>query len=349
MHNIIIGPLPPPHHGMSKNLKKFVDDCGAEKNTIINTSPKKLQRNYLYKLIKIKNFLSGITRTIYHSTKKETKMYITLDGDKGLILSCCYILVYGLRKKDIYIHHRSYNYIRNKRRILQHLTENYKICNIFLSNDQMEKFKSNYSSDINMIISNAHYVIDEIDKEEKTKNKKTVLLHLSNLSIEKGLSRYIEVVKFLCEKGEYEFILAGPFNSKEDEEYFKNTNESVKKKINYLGPIYGKEKNEILSKTDILLFPSKYKNEAEPNVIYEAQSFGAFTIAYDYASIKEQLSEASGMLIPIDRNYAQEAVITINKINNNEITIDSDKIKNELKHKATINKAEYQKLIEIFK
>jgi glycosyltransferase involved in cell wall biosynthesis len=213
----------------------------------------------------------------------------------------------------------------------------------------MEKFKSNYSSDINMIISNAHYVIDEIDKEEKTKNKKTVLLHLSNLSIEKGLSRYIEVVKFLCEKGEYEFILAGPFNSKEDEEYFKNTNESVKKKINYLGPIYGKEKNEILSKTDILLFPSKYKNEAEPNVIYEAQSFGAFTIAYDYASIKEQLSEASGMLIPIDRNYAQEAVITINKINNNEITIDSDKIKNELKHKATINKAEYQKLIEIFK
>jgi glycosyltransferase involved in cell wall biosynthesis len=51
---------------------------------------------------------------------------------------------------------------------------------------------------------------------------------------------------------------------------------------------------------DIFLFPTRYVNEAEPLVIYEAMRRGVHVIACDRGSIAEMLRDGAGLVLPAE-------------------------------------------------
>jgi glycosyltransferase involved in cell wall biosynthesis len=62
--------------------------------------------------------------------------------------------------------------------------------------------------------------------------------------------------------------------------------------ISYLGPLYGEDKLLVLKKSDILLFPSTYDQEAFPLVVLEAMASSCLVISYDVGAVKEMVSDS---------------------------------------------------------
>jgi glycosyltransferase involved in cell wall biosynthesis len=64
-----------------------------------------------------------------------------------------------------------------------------------------------------------------------------------------------------------------------------------------VGPVYGDAKFSFLSSIDLLLFPSKYPNEAQPVVIWESLSVGTPVVSTDVGAIAEQATHGGVELV----------------------------------------------------
>lgn len=124
---------------------------------------------------------------------------------------------------------------------------------------------------------------------KKKDNNPVQILYLSNLLLSKGLYDFLESLKFLNEQGiDYSGLIAGREADISEDDLIKKINElKIGNKTKYLGPKYEKEKDEILSSADILVFPTKYKNEAFPVVILEAMQYKIPVITTNEGAIPE--------------------------------------------------------------
>ena len=87
---------------------------------------------------------------------------------------------------------------------------------------------------------------------------------LSNISIEKGIDVFFELVAELQDKGcNTSILIAGLFHDNNVKK-FVLSQISRNRSINYLGPVYGGKKIEFFNNIDLLVLPSR--NEAEPLV-----------------------------------------------------------------------------------
>ena len=130
--------------------------------------------------------------------------------------------------------------------------------------------------------------------EKRSKKKKKTLLFISNMVESKGALDALKICNELDKKGKnFECLFVGPWQEKGFETKWKKMLKEFKleKKCKYLGPKYGKEKAKVFSKTDFLLFPTKYPNESFPLVILEAFAFGIPVFSYGQGAIKEIISK----------------------------------------------------------
>ena len=116
---------------------------------------------------------------------------------------------------------------------------------------------------------------------------------LSNISASKGIYEFLDVLEDLTALDPSVVgVIAGPFAD-------ELTRASVLPRIannpsiNYVGPVYGLEKAEFYRGLDVLLFPTKYRDEAEPVTLLEAMTFGVMPIAWDRGCIRDLLKHCS--------------------------------------------------------
>lgn len=141
------------------------------------------------------------------------------------------------------------------------------------------------------------------------------LLYLSNLIKSKGILDYIEVMKFLDEKGyEYEGLIVGAeADLSKDELNGILRDKGIIEKVKYLGPKYGESKYSILANSDIIVFPTK--NEAFPIVNLEAMQFAKPIISTRIAAIPEIIDDGiTGFVVDINspKQIAEKIEILIN-------------------------------------
>jgi glycosyltransferase involved in cell wall biosynthesis len=126
----------------------------------------------------------------------------------------------------------------------------------------------------------------------------------SNISEEKGISEFIELSRRVDDL-ELAFEIAGPIvDSSYD--WIKSIEDISKGKIRWVGPLEEVEKAQFMARIDVLLFPTRYRNEAEPLVIYEAMAAGVVVVAYDRGCIREMLRPPHSVAADVD---AMEATI----------------------------------------
>ncbi len=125
---------------------------------------------------------------------------------------------------------------------------------------------------------------------ERKRNKKPILLFLSNMIESKGPLEVLKICQLLKQNGkDFECWFVGNWKERKTKKKFYNLVKkyNLKDKCKYLGPKYGEEKKEILKKTNFLIFPTKYEYETFGLVIIEAFMFGISVASYDTASIEE--------------------------------------------------------------
>jgi len=122
----------------------------------------------------------------------------------------------------------------------------------------------------------------------RRKNDKFRILFLSNMDESKGWFKLLEACKSLKDFDlDFECNFIGAWSGPKDEKKFYSfvKKNSLNNFVNYLGVKINKEKNDVLKKSDVLVFPTEYKLETFGRVIIEGMMFGLPVIANRIASI----------------------------------------------------------------
>ena len=113
--------------------------------------------------------------------------------------------------------------------------------------------------------------------------------YLSNISFEKGIDRFLDVMAALRARGSrLTGRIAGPFADHSVKHYVEERVAEIGG-IEYVGPVFGESKSRFLSSIDMLVFPTRYLHEAQPLVVYEAQAAGVVVSASDRGCIAQMI------------------------------------------------------------
>jgi len=332
----IIGLFPPPIHGFAmvndamRNLIIKIDPNSNAFNlsshslnrTFINISRRFLKFLYLYP----KYILFSILNR-YHT------LYIGISGGLGQFYDLLILSVARTTKQRIFIHHHSFSYIIKTNLLTSLIIKiaGKNALHIVLCDLMKDKLLT-YREKISCItLSNS--VFSTYNDMGKTKNRQLKTIgYLGNISHEKGIALFFEVLDKLNNQESIIGIIGGPFQD-HNSEIFTRKKLILQSNISYLGPIYGDDKDNFFNTIDVLLMPSLLE-EAEPLVIHEAMEKGIPVLAFGKGCIDEIIGSDSGNVIDINSNFTDTTVKQIiywikNPDNFNQIKIDTqNKFKN---------------------
>lgn len=156
------------------------------------------------------------------------------------------------------------------------------------------------------VISNAVRIPDIQSKEG---NEILTFLFLGVLIKRKGVIDLLNAVKKLTQENisKFKLMIAG---SGEEESALKEfvENENLESKVEFLGWIDGKQKSELLKKSDVLVLPSY--NEGLPVAILEALSYALPVISTNVGSIAEAVKDGQNgyLVMPGDVHHLAESM-----------------------------------------
>jgi glycosyltransferase involved in cell wall biosynthesis len=299
-----VGPLPPPVNGFSSVCAMMLDLLRTKMPVeVFDRAPTADSRlaTAVRQLLKPLRYLGGCI------ARRNVILYLALSGGRGQIIDLGYVLVSKLFRRQVFIHHHSFAYI-NAPSLLNRCVFSLirRDRHIVLSRKMGDSLAGLYGLDPTgiSVVSNAAFY-DSTHDETPVKRSDESPLHigfLSNITFEKGFVEFFAILKQLKQHGiEYRAHVAGPLAPAARAIFDKLIGETSD--VEYVGPVYGAEKERFYQQLDIFLFPTNYLNEAEPLVVYEAMRRGVYVIACDRGAIAEMLCNGAGLA------FAAETVV----------------------------------------
>lgn len=308
-----LGPLPPPVHGFSAiNQKMQMRLSEKTEVRIFNTSsgsqPGSAMLRPFFKLSGwLCRFLSFLFLAI---VKRPDALYVGLSGGMGQIFDSFFILVARLAGANIFLHHHSFVYVNAPKahnRICLWLAGN--ACHIALCDVMAEKLSDVFSipDERVFILSNAAFLDERKEPHLTPRPDRDALTlgFLSNIILEKGIVEFFDVIASLTQQGfRVKGRVAGPVDDAIKDMFFSMLKEQ--EEIEYVGPVYDEKKDAYFRSIDILLFPTKYRNEAEPLTILEALRDGVPVIAANRGCIRSIINTQPGMVCPEIDHFVED-------------------------------------------
>lgn len=304
---LFVGPLPPPVHGFSLMTLAILNNMQMRGSVIVVNRSPKFRRASVRQAIR--DVLFSIVYLIRILFNRPNSIYLALSGGNGQFIDIFYVLAAKLVRAKLFIHHHSFAYINERSRILGWI---YDLCpraiNIVLCDCMRQGLSRQYSihsKECFWLLSNRALLsqpnIENINiNAAGDQSKKLVIGFLSNITAEKGIFEFIEAVGHMCGSGlPVVARIAGPIAAEIEDEFRARIN--LVSGLDYVGPVYGADKEYFLNSLDVLMFPSKYVNEAEPVTLYEAMLQGVYVIATDRGCISASVPSDLGLVVPIDK------------------------------------------------
>lgn len=307
VHSIIIfGPLPPPRHGVSS-----VNDAVAKQlmsrginPIIINTAPLSLERNLRVRFKRMFRVAMAIGKLMYCANRQRL-VYFSLSGGYGLLYEAPGVLIARLRGAHVVVHHHSFRYLDAPFWPMKLLvcvagsdTRHVTLCRMMA-----ERLQQAYPLVRHVrILSNAGFVPDAACNHTYI-GVPIKVGFLSNLSAEKGLDEFLALAEASAVRGlPWRFLMAGPYESVTNWDHYTQRISALPN-LEYRGALYAEAKNAFLRDIDIFVFPTRYRNEAEPLVVLEALNHGKPVIAFGRGCIEELLGYSEGNIIQVGGDF----------------------------------------------
>jgi glycosyltransferase involved in cell wall biosynthesis len=309
-----VGPIPPPVNGFSSVCAMMQERLRTRIPVeLFDRAPKlhaRLRGILLQFLYPAKYFGLSLRR-------RGVILYLALSGGRGQFIDLIYVLVGKLFRQPIFIHHHSFIYINSPswlNRCFFALVRD--ATHIALSPKMGQALVRVYGLNSAAIIVLSNAAFYESDEEARAPGDDAAPLQLgflSNISFEKGIVEFFGILERLTRAGvPYRAHVAGPLAP--DARQTFNELLGAAGDVEYVGPVYGGQKDRFYRQLDVFLFPTNYANEAEPLVIYEAMRQGVHVIACDRGAIAEMLGNGAGLAVARE-HMVESAVAHIVKLN----------------------------------
>jgi glycosyltransferase involved in cell wall biosynthesis len=313
----IFAVLPPPVTGMTACTEKVAQSLASScEIRRLNLSDGSAKIGGAFKVRKLlKAFFVALPRLLFGKAPKNSVLYMPLNANAAVLLNIAAVIIGRIRGYRIAIHHHAYSYLDKKQgliallnRILDENSLQLLLCphmlNLMQSQYRVRSRCALVPSTIMLPASD-----NGADRSSESKERRLRRIgHLSNLTVSKGALATIETFAAVREMGhDVQLVLAGPVLETEVELAIEECRERFGNAFEYLGPLYGQDKDDFFNGIDVFLFPTKYRNEAQPIVLSESFQFGAPTITVQRSCIPSLMGKNTSWAIPMCKDYVSEA------------------------------------------
>jgi glycosyltransferase involved in cell wall biosynthesis len=276
------------------------------------------------------------------------------DGGIGLYYFIFHYMAALLLSEKIILHHRTSKYVENHMVLMSLISRlgRGRVCHVFLSENMAVEFQHKYGPVYYMVCTNAYFVDEALSAPITNDNLKCLKIgHLSNLCKDKGFFLVADLFERLMDKKkDIKLFLAGPIIEKSVQQRIDEMKRRFPSQIIYHGPIYAKKKTLFYQGLDLFVFPSRYSQEAQPNVIYEALAAGVPVISTSRGCIPEMLYGEQGFVSPDENNFVDFALNCIE----NKMTWDPQTrqlrrhaIRTHMRKRCNASKRQYAALLSL--
>lgn len=206
--------------------------------------------------------------------------YIGLSGGYGQLIDAFFIVALRLFGVPVFLHHHSFSYVTTQTMFSRCIFFLLRGCqHIALCRQMALGLSTAYRIPPGRIrvLSNACF-LSEAQPGYGIDARPLTVGFLSNITEEKGIFDFFEVMRLLTEaRLPVRGLVAGPVDKAIASRFSDCL--AATPGVEHVGPVYGEDKQRFYQRLDVLLFPTKYVNEAEPVTVLEAMSNGVLVVA----------------------------------------------------------------------
>ena len=311
---LIIGTFPPPLHGLSAVTQAVYVRLQSMGLPLVkvNTSPPTLKGG-LYRLQRVPRVLNAWSQLVRFGRKQV--LYIPLSGGWGQIYDIVTLLLARILGMQRILHHHSTAYLVRKRWIANTLfvIAGKDAVHIVLCDEMQSALFEKYKCQKIIPLSNlALFPMGEVQIARK---QLQTVGFLSNLTAGKGGWEVIELARAIQERRwPLQIVVAGPCLEPDLAQALRQAEQEGI--LQWRGSVYREDKQRFWDDVDVFVFPTRYSNEAEPLVVWEALAVGVPVIAYDRGCIRWQVGLA-GTIVPKEHDFAMDALEVLKEWMNN--------------------------------
>lgn len=313
---LVAGPLPPPLNGFSY-ITQQVAALLSESFEVrcIDISPRFGSRGLAYHASRAWLAMRAFAKLLVGPRREGSAFYIGCDGGLGLAYTIALSMAAGLRGYPLYIHHHSYAYINASRMLMAILlaVTGPQTVHICLCETMASALSRRYGRRLrSAIVANSAFVPTQTTILPRSTGTLRIGL-LSNLNNSKGLDVFLDLARRAIASGlDVGAVLAGPATSDQAGEAIARAEAELGPRLDYRGSVHDAAKQQFFRDIDIFVFPTRYVNEAQPTVIFEAFSYGVPVLAVDRGCIRTQVG-ASGEVFSQDADFIALALESLKR------------------------------------
>lgn len=310
---LVIGPFPPPVHGFAvatRDLASMLELRGFRVVRIDLKSAKGVHG--IWGSIRLRMAQLG---SVMAGAREGATVYLAFSGGLRQLVDLMFLLVARSAGAKILIHHHSFAYIDRPRGIVRACfsAAGPSATHIVLCGQMKKRLQGEYAS-VRQVEVLSNVGLQGLEVGARRRDALQCVGYFSALTAAKGIFVFLDVVEKIAPiYPEMQFVIAGPCT---DDEIAARVNALCGKysQLRYVGSVFGAEKRQFLDSLDVLLFPTQYRNEAEPIAIWEAIAMGVPVIAWDRGCIGGIIGthpEGALSVVPKSASFVERSVAMI--------------------------------------
>ena len=310
---VAIGQMPPPVSGLSYITQQAITVAGAGMPGVLvkDIASRRGAAGLSKHLSRISATASACLSLVRHAKSPGRLCYVACEGGLGLLYILAVVASARLLGYRIMLHHHSFAYITRPSTMIAAILAagGTRLVHVFLGEAMERGFRQTYAGRQveGIVLSNAAFVPPSALGDESG-DAPLVLGHLSNLTQEKGLHIFLDLLRTaVAASSPVRGILAGQAAKLEDRALIEQARQDLGDRFEYRGPLYGADKDRFYQDIDVFVFPTQYVHEAQPTVLFEALAAGCKIVSFDRGCIAEQVQQ-DGLVVPQDHDFSAECL-----------------------------------------
>lgn len=312
---ILVGPLPPPIHGVTISTQRLLSSPLREKLDLRHLDTSDHRSMETVGAVDIRNVTLGLAS--YWDllrlclAKRPDAVYVPISQTAlGFLRDSIYLLLPKLFGAAIVIHLRGGHFGRfyaGTNALMRWYIDLSMRCveRVIVLGEVFKPIFAAWIDDghIDVVPNGTDLVIEGVAEKLRQPNRGPLTVtYLSNLVPTKGIEEFVRMALDLAAtEPEVAFLVAGDWLQPNTtaERTVKGLLTGAGDRIRFLGEVRGAAKAALLARTDIYVLPTYYPFEGQPNAIVEAMAAGCAVVSTDHAAIPETVLDGeTGIIVP---------------------------------------------------
>lgn len=309
---LAVGPVPPPVTGLTtvqSQMSQSLSKMGEFRTASFSRPGRGMARFLPWRIVRALGYVRAISLLAVRRFNRPVAIYFPVNTRWALIWDAALCTIARMRKYRVILHHHSYSYLdreslpfRMFKKTIPSGSVHLALCDP-MADLLKEKVRNGRAIVIPNVPSN-----DALDSPPKVQHTPFTLGFIGNITISKGIDLAIETYEMLQELSvPVRLVVAGPLEGAEERTLIARAQSKNGDSVKYIGPVYGADKDSFFADIDALLFPTKYRVEAQPLVIEEAMRAAVPVLCTARGCIRSMVADEAGLVVERPQDFPREA------------------------------------------